>query len=170
MYEIPSAESRWFALHVRSRHEKVVDDLLGAKQYDRFLPVYRTRRQWADRVKQLELPLFPGYVFCRFDPKEIYPVITIPGIVRVVGFGNGPVPIEESEIAAVRTLVASRLEVEPWPFLPAGTPVRVRCGSLRGVEGTLVSVRGADRLVINVALLQRSCAVEIDRAWVERSN
>jgi transcription antitermination factor NusG len=170
MSELTPADSRWFAVHVKARHEKAVYDLLSFKQYDGFLPLYRSRRQWADRIKHVDLPVFPGYVFCRFDPKHCLPIVATPGVLRIVGFGDGPLPVDDSEIAAVRRIVTSDLQVEAWPFLSTGMRVRVCCGSLRGTEGTLVSFRGSDRLVVSIGLLQRSCAVEIDRAWIEPCN
>lgn len=157
----------WYALHVRSRHEKLVARMLARKGQECFLPTYPSRRGWCDRVVETELPLFSGYVFCRLDARYLLPVVSTPGVVRVVGAGNQPTPVKDEEIAALRSLAENRFRYEPWPFTEIGQRVRIRCGPLRGVEGVLLAVKGRDRLVVNVTLLQRACAVEIDRGWLE---
>lgn len=157
----------WYALHLRSRHEKLVERLLTQKGEECFLPTYASRRCWSDRVTEMELPLFRGYIFCRLDPQCLLPVISTPGVVRVVGAGNRPIPVRDEEIDALRSLTASRFPVEPWPYTEIGQWVRILYGPLRGVEGVLLAFKGRDRLVVNVTLLQRACAVEIDRGWAE---
>ena len=156
----------WFALNTRFRYEDFVATHLRGKGYEVFLPVYTARRRWSDRVKQVEAPLFPGYLFCRFDMMNRLPILTTPGLIQVVGFGKTPAPVEESEIAAIQTAVGNDLAREPWPFSQIGQKARVEYGPLRGVEGILLSVKGGHRLVLSVSLLQRSVAVEIDSAWI----
>jgi transcription antitermination factor NusG len=158
--------SPWFALHVRRNCEKLVAVALRGKGYAEFLPLYQKLSQWSDRRKEIELPLFSGYVFCSFEISQRLPILTIPGVIQVVSFGNKPEPIDEQELDLVRRFVTSGLYVEPWPFLKAGDVVAVKHGSLTGLEGILVEVKNRYRLVISVSLLQRSVAVEIDRAWV----
>lgn len=159
---------RWYALYVAHRCEAVVATVLRHKGYDEFLPLYRSRRIWSDRIAELDLPLFPGYVFCRFDPNDRrVPIVTTPGVIRIVSFGGVPVPIEDAEIAAVRSIVSSGLSVAPWPYLRAGHHVRVGHGALVGVEGIVVESRGRHRLVVSIDILQRSVMVEIDSAWLE---
>lgn len=157
---------RWFALLVKARHEKSVGQLLLEKGHEPFVPLWRTRRRWSDRVKELELPLFPCYTFCRFDPLRRNPVLATPGVLRVVGFGDQPVPIDDVEIESIRAVVDARLKYEPWPYLQVGQRVRIEVGCLRGAEGHLVSVKGRDRLIVGITLLQRYCAVEVDQSWV----
>jgi len=156
----------WYGLRVRSRHEHVALTVLRGKGYDPFLPSAKVRRRWSDRVKETELPLFPGYVFCRLDTANRLPVLTAPGVVGIVGIGKTPQPIEEREIAAIRAVIKSGLSVRPWPFVHQGDRVRVDYGPLRGVEGVVTSADDGDRLVVSVTLLQRSIAVEMDPAWV----
>jgi transcription antitermination factor NusG len=139
---------------------------LNGKGYETFLPVYKSRRRWSDRIKQVELPLFPGYLFCRFDAMNRLPILVTPGIVQIVGFGKTPIAVDDAEIAAIRTVVGADVEKEPWPFLKVGQTVRVEYGALRGVEGILLNIKGSHRLVLSVTLLQRSVAVEVDSAWV----
>ena len=156
----------WYALRVRSRFENTVTTLLHGRGYESFLPLYKCRRRWSDRVKEIELPLFPGYVFCQFNALDRLPILTIPGVVHVVGVGRNPLPIDESEIAAIQAAIRSGLPRQPWPFLEIGQKVRIECGPLCGVEGILLSFRGRQRLLLSVTLLQRSVAVQVDEAWV----
>jgi transcription antitermination factor NusG len=159
-------ELPWYALQVRSRHEKLVASTLLSKGYEGFLPVCHKKSRWSDRYKDVLLPLFPGYVFCRFEAAKRLPVLVTPGVVRVLGIGGSPHPVEEEEISAVLAIVASGLYAEPYPFLRTGQRVRIEQGSLSGVEGILAGSKGPARLIISLSLLQRSVAVEIDRDWV----
>lgn len=156
----------WFALNTRFRYEDYVAKQLTVKGYETLLPVYRSRRRWSDRIKNVELPLFPGYLFCRFDANDRLPILTTPGMIQVVGFGKTPVPVEDAEIVSIQRAINSDLAREPWPYLHIGEKVRVECGALQGVEGILLSVKGGHRLVLSVTLLQRSVAVEVNSAWV----
>jgi len=156
----------WFALRVRSNYERVAAMHLRDRGFEEFLPGFKTERQWSDRKKQIEQFLFPGYVFCRLNPYDRLPVLTIPGAVGLVGFGKGPSSIPEREIEAVRRMVESGLLVAPWPFLSVGQSVLIERGPLTGVEGILQEVKKQFRLVVSIHLLQRSVAVEIDRTWI----
>ena len=156
----------WFALQTRCRYESFVAKQLAHKGYEILLPLYECRRRWSDRIKELELPLFPGYVFCRFNPLVRLPILMTPGVIQVVGIGRSPVPVDDAEIAAIQTAVQSGLPRQPWPFLQIGQRVRVECGPLCGLEGILVDFKGRHRLVLSMTLLQRSVAVEVDGAWV----
>src|SRR6267143_5376043 len=95
----------WFALQVKSRYESVVTAHLDGKGYEWFLPLYKCRRRWSDRLKEIECPLFPGYVFCRLNSLDRLPILIIPGVVLIVGTGKIPVPIDETEIAAIQAAV-----------------------------------------------------------------
>jgi transcription antitermination factor NusG len=157
----------WFALQVRTRHEVGVAGILEGKGYDLFLPTYKCRKRWSDRIKDIETPLFPGYLFCRFNPQDRFPILSTPGVIQVVGYNRVPVPVEESEIHAIRTTVSSGLPNQPWPFLEVGDRVRIEAGALRGLEGMLVDFKGNHRLVLSVTLLHRAVAVEIDSISVK---
>ena len=156
---------RWFALRVKSRSEKVVATMAANKGFEEFLPVYQCRRRWSDRLKQVELPLFPGYVFCRLNPQCRLPLLTIPGVLYFVGLGKTPVPLEDAEIAAIQAAVRSDLSTEPWPYLETGDRIVLTEGPLTGVEGILIGAAKQDRLIVSVTLLKRSIAVTIDRNW-----
>jgi transcription antitermination factor NusG len=159
--------SRWFALRTASGREKSVASQLQARGFEEFVPVYRTRRQYSDRTKELELPLFPGYLFCRFDFNHRLPVLVTPGVQMIVGFGKMPTPVPDAEIEDLRRVVACGAAQPHHPYLAMGERVRVREGSLAGVEGILVDVKNSWRIVLSVELLQRSVSVELDRAAIE---
>jgi len=156
----------WYALSVRSRYEKIVATILKNQGYEWFLPLFKCRRHWSDRIKEIEAPLFPGYLFCRFDIYNRLPIVKIPGVQYVVGGTRIPTPIDTSEIEALQAVIRTNATREPWPFLQVGDRVRIEYGSLAGVEGVLLHVKGRHRLVLSVTLLQRSVAVDIDSAWV----
>lgn len=156
----------WFALQTRLRYEQFAAEHLRSKGYDPFLPVYTCRRRWSDRIKKIDLPLFPGYLFCRFDLQNRLPILVTPGVIQVVGVGKSPVAVDDAEIAAIQTIVQSGLPREPWPFLQVGQKVRITCGPLSAFEGILLNLKGNHRLVLSVSLLRRSVAVEVDSAWV----
>lgn len=156
----------WFALRVRSNFEHTTHRLLTQKGLASFLPCYATRRRWSDRIKVIERPLFPGYVFCRFDPHDWLPVARTPGVVQILGNERTFTPIDEKEMESVRRLVASGIPPMAHVFLRIGQRVYIERGPLRGVEGILVADKGGFRLVVSVTLLQRSVAVEVDAEWV----
>lgn len=157
----------WYALHVRPRFEKVVSRNLKAKGYEEYLPLYRRVSRWSDRSKEIELPLFPGYVFCRFNVNERLPILLIPGVNSLVGIGKSAIAIDQVELQGVRAMLQSGSSCEPWPFLQLGQVVRVGMGPLAGTQGIVVRTKDDYRLVISVSLLQRSVAVEIDRECLE---
>src|SRR5438067_9368258 len=132
---------RWYALYVRQRYEKIVASHLAGKGYDVFLPAYQTKRRWSDRVKIVEMPLFAGYVFCKFDFRERLPILVAPGVHFVVGFGKTATPVDPAELHAVRLAVSSGLPCEPWPFVKVGNRVRVKYGALAGLEGFVLDVK-----------------------------
>ena len=157
---------QWYALQVRSRWEGSIATLLSGKGYETLLPTYKLKRRWSGRLKEVNAPLFPGYVFCSFDVLKRLPILITPGVIAVVGRGRVPVPLETSEISAVQTLVSSGLPAEPCPYLEVGQKVRIESDALRGVEGILIAFKGSRRIVVSVSLLRRSVALEIDRARV----
>ncbi len=156
----------WFALRVRSKHERIAAAHLRERGFEEFSPSYKAERQWSDRKKTTDLFLFPGYVFCRLNPEDRLPVLTAPGVVNIVGFGNGPSPIPDHEIQRVRRMVRSGLLITPWPFLQRGQTVLIERGPLAGLEGILQEVKGKFRLVVSISLLQRSVSSEVARVWV----
>jgi transcription antitermination factor NusG len=156
----------WFAVRVKSNFERTVSVLLEQKGYCQFLPTYQVEAVWSDRTKSVEKILFPGYVFCRFDPSNRLPVLSTTGVLHVVGVGREPAAIAEQEVDAVRAMLQSGLPVSPWPFLQSGDRVVVERGALAGVEGIVTQFKRGYRLIVSITLLQRSVAVEIARDWV----
>ena len=156
----------WFALLVRVNKERTTEKLLGQKGYETFLPVYKERRRWSDRHVIAEKPLFPGYVFCQFDARHRLPVLTTPGVLKVVGCGGTPVPIDETELSAVRSVTQAPYPYGPWTYLKQGEQVRIAEGPLEGLTGILLRIKNQYRLVVSVSLLERSVAVELDQCAV----
>jgi transcription antitermination factor NusG len=155
----------WYAVQIQSKLGSLASETLRGKDFEVYLPLGRSGRRWSDRVKQLDRPLFPGYLFCRFDARYRLPILTTPGVISIIGAGKTPLPIDDQEIEAVKAVVRSGLAVQPWPFLQVGSKVYVEGGPLAGVEGIITSTDKVYRLVVSVTLLQRSVAVEIDREW-----
>jgi transcription antitermination factor NusG len=134
--------------------------------YECLLPTYKCQRKWSDRLKESEQPLFPGYLFCRFDFQSRREVVMAPGVVQVVGTGKMPMPVADDEIGRVQLAMQSEAPRQPWPFIGVGERVRVNYGSLRGLEGILINFKGGHRVVLSISLLQRSVAVEVDLGWI----
>jgi|SRR5579859_5185593 len=151
----------WFALQVRRGCETHVGTLLHQKGYEPFVPTYRCKRKWSDRWKNVELPLFTGYVFCKFSIEVRAPIITTTGVIRIVGTRSQPVPVENSEIEAVRAVITSGFRTQPHPYPAVGSKVRIAKGPLSGVEGVLTGHRG-QYLVVSIHAIQGSVAVVVD--------
>jgi transcription antitermination factor NusG len=122
---LTSANFPWYALQIRSRFEKVAAKHLRDKGYEQYLPLHKSARRWSDRVKPVELPLFPGYIFCKFDIQNRLPILIVPGVLSVVGIGKSPAPIPESQISAVQRVIASGIQCGPWPFVQGGQRISV---------------------------------------------
>jgi transcription antitermination factor NusG len=164
--KLESCKRNWYALQVWSRKEAYVSSHLGGLGYECLLPTYRIQRKWSDRIKEAERPLFPGYLFSRFDFQNRRGLVMTPGVIQIVGNGKSPIPVADQEIERLRIAVTSEAPKQPWPYLAAGERVRVIYGSLKGLEGILIYFKGSHRVVLSVSLLQRSVAVEIDQAWI----
>jgi transcription antitermination factor NusG len=163
-----STGSVWYAVHTRHQHERLVARMLANKGFEIFLPLYNEVRQWRDRVKKVEVPLFSCYVFLRGDLDRRLPILTTPGVHGLVCSAGKLAGIPEEEIQAVRSVIENHINVEPHPFLKCGDLVRVKSGALRGLEGFLARKKGQARLIISVTLLERSVAAEVDASTVER--
>ncbi|HWP46818.1 MAG TPA: UpxY family transcription antiterminator [Candidatus Limnocylindrales bacterium] len=157
----------WYAIHTRSRHEHKVKEQFEKKNIVHFLPLVEKLRYWKDRKKLVSFPLFPGYIFGYFPLLDKLKILTTVGVVQIVGFHEGPVPIPEEQISAIQRMITSGLKYDPVPYFKEGQRVRVKRGPLAGVEGILMEKRRKFRLVISVDLIQQSAAMEIDAADVE---
>jgi transcription antitermination factor NusG len=156
----------WFAILTRVGREKHATMLLENSGFECFLPLSKSTRKWSDRLKEIDLPLFSGYLFCRLNPNDRLPVLMTPGVMQIAGTGNTPIPVEEHEIAAIRQVTKSGLSTMPWPYLKVGNVARIEEGPLQGLSGIVIRIKSGMKLVLSVELLQRSIAVEIDRNWV----
>jgi transcription antitermination factor NusG len=165
-FEPDLSSDRWYALYVRSRHEKVVENSLRGKGYSVFSPSYITKRKRVDRIAEIEVALFPGYVFCQFDPNKRLPILMTPGVVGVVGRGNRPDPVDNNEIASIRTVALAGRSVQPWPFLKVGQRIRLQSGPLTGAEGIFLRIQDEYHLIVSVSLLQRAVSVVIENEAV----
>ena len=154
--------SHWYALRTRSRHEKRVRDQLETRGMEPFLPLVDRLRQWKDRRKRVAFPLFPGYCFARFPLSLRVDVLTTQGVVQILGNQDGPVPVPDAEIEAVRRLVESTLPYDPHPYLTEGMQVEVIRGPLAGLRGLLLRNGTRARLVIGVTLIHQSASVELE--------
>ncbi|MEP6961886.1 MAG: transcription termination/antitermination NusG family protein [Acidobacteriota bacterium] len=158
----PNPICPWFAIQVRHQNERQTQRALEFRGWQTLIPVYRARRQWSDRVREIEMPLFGGYVFCRFALADRVRIEDAPGVLRIVKFNGLAAPLDDAEVENIRRMVASKVPLTPWPYLKPGDRVRVERGPLRGLEGTLLRENERSRFVVSVELLQRSIAAEID--------
>jgi transcription termination/antitermination protein NusG len=159
----------WYAIYTRSRHEKVAAEELWRREIEVFLPLRNVVSKWKDRRKEVQFPLFPGYLFANVDiEKRRLDILKVPSVVRIIGFNNEPEPVPTHQIEAVKTLVFSELPYDPYPEVVAGDRVRIRRGPLRGLEGHLVEKKNRYRFVVSVDLIQQAVCCEIDAADVEK--
>ncbi len=159
-------QQQWYALAVKPRHDKAVSKTLENKGYQTLVPLYKRRHRYATRIKETELPLFPGYVFCRFSPLLRLPILTTPGVIQILGAGRLPIPVDETEMESLQTALRLHVPVQPCNFLEVGQRVRITDGSLTGVEGIVMSHKNYLRVVLSITLLRRSLFLEIDRDCV----
>jgi len=152
----------WYAIYVRPNCESLSAGSLCGKGYAVFNPTYKQRVLRRERPVEVDSPLFKGYIFCRFNQDVNSKILTSPGVRGIVSFAGRPVPIEEREMWPIEVIASSGVVREPWRHLVRGSRVRIESGSLRGLEGTIMSDACSRRLVVSVALLNRSVAVTLD--------
>jgi transcription elongation factor/antiterminator RfaH len=155
---------RWFAVYVRSRHEARVAKHFQDREIEYFLPLYKEERKWSDRKVEIELPLFPGYLFVRMRRtlENMYRVVEVPGVITIVGRGSSPEALEDAEIELLRKAMKNPHQAKPHKFMKAGDKVRVTSGPLQGAEGFLVREKGKSRVVLQIGTIERSMSVEVD--------
>jgi len=159
---LASTPLNWFALTVHPKHEQLAECGLKYHGFEAYLPIHRVRRQWSDRRKDLDQVLFPGYVFCRFDPSQKLHVLQSPSVRSVVSLGRDPLPVDESEIAAVRALISTGRPIDVCPYIRVGRRVRVSHGPLEALRGVILRVKDSWRVVVSVEALGCSVAIEVD--------
>ena len=161
-------EGPWFAVWTRARAEKAVFDQLIRKDIEVFLPTIRRVSRWKDRKKELDWPLFPGYCFARFDPRDSLSVLKCVGVARIITFDGKPAPIEAGEISAIQLLVANDFKADPCPLIKEGDLVEVMHGPLKGVVGRLIQKGPNTRLVLSITMINRAVSVAFDVADVRK--
>jgi transcription termination/antitermination protein NusG len=159
---MPDLTPHWFVAQTCAHHERRVSRQLGQRAIENFLPLYERMSQWKDRRVRLEVPLFAGYVFVHLGICERMRVLEVPGVARLVGFGGLPAVLPDDEINSIRNSLKFPLRAKPCPYLAIGQRVCIHRGPLQGVQGILVRRKNQLRLVLSVALIQRSMAVEVD--------
>jgi len=164
--EAPGSEL-WYALYTCPRHEKRVAQQIERRSFSCFLPLYRSVRRWKDRRKELELALFPGYVFVRMALENRLQVLQVPGVVRLVSFNGQPAALPAEQIETLQSRLSGAPRLEPHPYLRMGRRVRVRSGPMQGLEGIVVRRKESCRVIFSIDLIQRSVAVEVDEADLE---
>jgi len=164
---IRTGAANWYAAYTCGRHEKSVARQLEERSIDCFLPLYRSWHRWADRRKQVELALFPSYVFVHIDPRDRMRVLQLPGVVRLVTFNGNPAVLPETEIECLRNGLEQGIYAQPHPYLRVGRRVRVIRGPLAGVHGILARKKDKLRFVISIDVLMRSVAVELNAEDIE---
>lgn len=167
--ELPHAyrEVRWYAACTSANREKRIADQLRVRDVESFLPVYQSRRKWKDRRVTLEMPLFPGYVFIHIALRERLTVLQVPGVARFVGFDGTPTALPDVEIDRLRSGLENGIHAVPHPGLRIGQRVRIKSGPMVGLEGILQRHKGQTRIIVALELIERSIALEIDRADIE---
>lgn len=161
------ATSSWHAVYTHARHEKRVAQQLDERGIENFLPLYHSIRRWKDRRKELDLVLFPGYIFVRMALSQRLRVLQLPGVVRFVSFNGQPAALPGDDLEALRTGLAQGMRAEHHPYLTVGRRVRVTRGPLSGAQGILLRVKTNWRIVISIDAIMRSVAVEVDETDVE---
>ena len=158
---------QWYAAYTYPRHEKKVLDQLVRREIESFLPCYRALHKWRNGCKvEVQMPLFPGYVFVRLRLHERWRVLQVPNLVNLIGFGGPPVPLPTEDIEALRAAL-STMKAEPHPFLKVGDRVRIKSGCLAGTEGILLRKATGCRFVLNVDLIKQAVSVEVSADDVE---
>ena len=156
----------WFALRVREKMRGITEAHIVPLVADVFSPKISEVRQWSDRRKIVEVPVFPGYLFAQFELDKRMNVLKVLGVMDMVRVGARPAEVDPDEIAALRQAFAAQVSIEPLPHLMEGQRVRVTFGPMRGVEGTLALVKSKMKLILAVTMMNRSVAVEIDQKHV----
>ena len=163
----PHAPAAWFAVRIREKFRAFAEELFRAQSIEFFSPMITEMRQWSDRRKPVLVPLFGGYVFCRFDPDHQLAILRTLGVIDIVRSGARLCDVDPRELQAVAQALESRQPIEPLPGLTTGQRVRVRSGPLLNVEGVLMESRSHCKLVIGVSMMNRSIAVQVERSQVE---
>ncbi len=161
-------KKKWLALYTRPRYEKKIDKLLREKNITSYLPLVKTLRQWTDRRKWVEVPLFSSYVFVKIDESSYLEVLNTPGAVRFVSFEGKAVEIPEKEIDNIKWILSTDIQVDPLEEnIPEGSTVKVLKGPLNGLKAEMVHYNNKNKIIIRIHQLERSFEIQIPRNHVK---
>jgi transcription antitermination factor NusG len=159
---------KWFAVYTTPRHEKAVARHFEFRRIESFQPLYMEMHRWKNGCRvNVEQPLFPGYIFARIGRRDSTQVLSVPGVLLIVGSGREPLALPDFEIEALRSGLHLR-KFEPHPYLVVGEKARIKSGSLAGMVGVLARKKNSLRVVLTLELIMRSVAVEVDADELER--
>ena len=159
--DLSQYDSAWCAIYVRYQHEFTAARLLSEKNYETFAPSYVVRKRWSDRWKEIQLPLFAGYVFCRIKAMGSGPILLTPGVIRILGTAKSPAIIPDHEISAIQSAVKSGYQMQPCEYAEIGSRVRITGGPFDGIEGVVESHRNQHRLVLSIEVVRSSVVVDL---------
>ena len=157
---------QWFALSVAPKLTQLVLTALEHKGYECFTPLQASTRRRRDQSADLQVPAFPGYVFARMDVRFRLPVLVTPGVRGIVGYGRQPAPVDDGEIFGLRRVMQSQLPAKSAPYLRSGDRVQLVEGPLSGLTGLLIKQKGANRVLVQVTLINQALAVDVESGWV----
>lgn len=164
--KLATDQPNWYVLQVRSRTEISTAEFLSAKGFHYLLPIRYPRFKAGARRNTKPVALFPGYVFCHFNPDNHASMVKTPNVMRFVGFGSTPCPVDGNEIDALQRIQESQLVMDPCHYIQVGQIIRIRRGPLAGVSGIVVGTKRSHRLVVSMTLLQRSVSVVLESSWI----
>jgi len=165
--DLDVAETSWYAVYTVVRHEKSVNTALTEKEINTFLPIKKVLSRWKDRRKEIDVPLFPGYVFVNSSLENKLKILNTRGVIRILGINGHPTPVPNEQIESIKRLLEADLNFDPYPYFKEGKEVVVVKGPLEGMSGKIVERRGEFRLILSVDLINRSISVEVDISDVE---
>ncbi|MBN2425502.1 MAG: UpxY family transcription antiterminator [Calditrichaceae bacterium] len=155
---------KWYAVYTKPRHEKKAEELLKNKGIETFLPLVKRVRQWKDRKKKVELPLFNGYLFVHIDYKYRFDILGTHGIVKIINFKGIPAVVPDWQIQSLKQMLEHPELVQLEEYMKLGELVRVSDGPFKDLIGTVKQIRGEDRLIITIEGIMQTVSVEVDRS------
>jgi len=158
----------WYAIYTKPRAEKRVFERLVDKEIETFLPLINKVRIWKDRKKKIEMPLFPGYLFVKFDYKNRFDILQTDGIVKIINFSGVPAVVPDWQIDSLRKLLDHPETLQLENAMRPDDLVEVTEGPFKGVKGCVKTVKDVSRLVITIDGLQQSVSIEIDTVFLKK--
>lgn len=156
----------WYLVYTYPKAEKKVDSKLREIGITTFLPMHKVVKQWSDRKKKLEVPLFPNYVFVCIPHRERFKALQVKGVVRFISFEGQPVIVKDAIVDSLKTMLTGSADVSNEEFYQEGMPVRISHGQFVGAEGTLIRKNGKNRLLVKINVLHTCVSVDISASEV----